>query len=78
MFWVRSMERLLETLKGSLRRGDVVARFSATQYVLMLYTLAYENGEMVLERISRRYAANYRNPRVRLNTTLQPLDPIHS
>lgn len=71
-----AMRHLLEALVGSLRRSDVLARFSATQYVALLYTLSYENGRMVLDRISRRFNNSYRNPKIKLITTLQPLDPI--
>ena len=71
-----AMRHLLEALVGSLRRSDVLARFSATQYVTLLFTLSYENGCMVLDRISRRFNNSYRNPKIKLITTLQPLDPI--
>lgn len=72
----RVMEHLLECIRLSLRRGDVVSRFSPTQYVLMLPTLTYENGEMVLERICRRFRQDFRNREIRIHTNLQPLQPV--
>lgn len=70
------MDKLLQIIRKKLRRGDVVARFSATQYVLMLPTLTFENGEMVLERICRAFAREYSKGTVHIQANLQPLDPI--
>lgn len=74
----RGMDHLLECIRLSLRKGDVVSRFSPTQYVLMLPTLTYENGEMVLERIRRRFRQEFRNKDFRIHTTLQPLLPVEA
>ncbi|MEG2173880.1 MAG: BTAD domain-containing putative transcriptional regulator [Oscillospiraceae bacterium] len=72
----RGMEELLATVLKSLRRGDVIARFSATQYVLMLPTLTYENGEMVLNRICKRYRREYCAHALKITASLKPLEPI--
>ena len=72
----RIMDQLLETLRTSLRRGDVISRFSSTKYVLMLPTLTYENGEMVISRICKKFRSECKLKDVKLHTTLQPLDPI--
>lgn len=74
--FITAMDRLREALCGSLRLGDVVSRFSASQYVLMLPTLTYENGQMVMARVAKKFAALYRGNGVRLTTTLLPLDSI--
>lgn len=71
----RVMDELLEIIRASLRKGDVASRFSATQYVVMLPSLTYENGQMVLGRISKRYKAAYRNRGVQIHVSLQPLEP---
>ena len=42
-----SMDRLRDCLLHSLRRNDVVSRFSATQFVVMLSSLTFENSLMV-------------------------------
>lgn len=70
------MEKLLETICGSLRRNDVVSRFSATQYVLMLSSLTYENGQMVLGRITNEFQRHYPSIPLLIHRNLQPLDPI--
>lgn len=70
----RAMDHLEKTLVLSLRRGDVVARFSVTQYVVLMATRTYENGLKVINRVERRFRAEYRGRGVRLATTLQPID----
>ncbi|WP_312645603.1 BTAD domain-containing putative transcriptional regulator [Hydrogenoanaerobacterium sp.] len=70
------MERLLETICNSLRRGDVIARFSATQYVLMLPSLTYENGQMVLKRIIKQFKKSNSHVPLVICSNLQPLDPV--
>lgn len=47
----RSMEILQNVLVSSLRRGDVVSRYSPTQYVVMLPAANFEDSTMVVERI---------------------------
>lgn len=70
------MDGLFEVIKGSLRKGDVFSRFSATQYVLMLPTLTYENCIMVMDRVIKRYKQTYRSKAVEILSNVQPLNPI--
>ena len=72
----KTMKQLLETIRNSLRKGDIVSRFSATQYVLMLPTVTFENGSMVLDRIVKRFRAEHPSTLVKLHSKLLPLDPI--
>ena len=72
----RAMDELRSSIRKTLRRGDVAARFSATQYVLMLSSLTYENGLMVLARIEKAYQQEYAARRVRITSSLRPLDPL--
>ena len=46
-----SMGRLLHILRSTLRRGDVISRYSGAQYVLLLPSSNYEDSEMILGRI---------------------------
>ena len=73
---VPAMTELLETIRTSLRKGDVISKFSSSQYVLMLPTLSYENGKMVMGRICRRFYANSRFRGLKLSTDLRPLEAI--
>lgn len=70
------MDNLFEIIKSGLRKGDVFSRFSATQYVLMLPTLTYENCAMVMDRIIKRYKQTYRSKAVEIFTKIQPLNPV--
>lgn len=70
------MEMLLDTIRSNLRRGDVFSRFSATQYVLMLPSLTYENGQMVLKRIIKSFKKEHPRIPLVICTNLQPLDPV--
>ena len=47
------MNRLTGVLKKCLRKNDVVATYSPSQYILMLATLSHENTELVRERIEK-------------------------
>ena len=50
-----AMKRLLDAINDSLRRGDVVSRYSRAQYVILLPDINYEDGSMVMERIIKKY-----------------------
>ena len=50
-----AMKRLLDAINDSLRRGDVVSRYSGAQYVILLPDINYEDGSMVMERIIKKY-----------------------
>lgn len=51
----KAMDALLDLLASRLRRGDVVSRYSPSQYVLMLPTANFEDGSHVMERIAEEY-----------------------
>lgn len=71
----RQMDLLLDVTRASLRRGDVIARFSASQYVLLLPMVTEENGMQVLERIRQAFrCANPKSP-VAILGMLRPLRP---
>lgn len=50
-----AMKRLLDAINLSLRRGDVVAKYSGAQYVILLPSITYEDASMVMERIIKQY-----------------------
>lgn len=58
------MNKLLGVLNLCLRTGDVVARYSGAQYILMLPTLNFENAEMVMNRILSNYKKRFRTDKV--------------
>lgn len=74
----KAMQALKTALMAGLRKSDVVARFSHTQYILMLPSLTFENGQKVLQRIVRKFEAQYSNHQIRLTIALHPIGPIES
>ena len=70
-----AMGSLRETLVHALRKSDVVSRFSPTQYVLLLGSLTYENGQMVLGRIFERFKRRAAALGIRVHYNLLPVKP---
>lgn len=71
----RCMENLREIIRSSLRRGDVAARCSVSQYILMLPQANYENSRMVCQRIIKAFCRQYPHSPARLYDSVQPLEP---
>ncbi len=71
----RCMENLQEIIRGGLRKGDVAARCSVSQYVLMLPQANYENSCMVCGRIIRTFSRQYPHSPAQLHFSVQPLEP---
>ena len=69
-----AMDQLLEAIKSSLRKGDVVSRYSGMQYVVMLPALTYEDGEVVMNRIVNNFYKQIRRKPVKLHYRLQQLE----
>lgn len=69
-----AMDQLLEAIKSSLRKGDVVSRYSGMQYVVMLPALTYEDGELVMNRIVNNFYKQIRRKPVKLHYRLQQLE----
>ena len=72
----RGMEALYRCIMDSLRRGDVFSRCSASQYVLLLSPITYEDGQVVLTRIEKNFKRIYHSRKVALVRNLQPLIPV--
>lgn len=71
-----AMERMADTIGQSLRAGDVYARYSVNQYIIMLSAASYENCTMIGNRIMK----SFDNSKPKLNVTasfmLNELEPI--
>ncbi len=74
-YLVNAMTKLQEVISGALRKGDLFSRFSASQFVVMLQNLNYENGMMVGNRIISAYKKHSISKYAKLQFKLQPLDP---
>ena len=71
----RGMAQMLEVAVESLRSGDVLTRYSANQYLIMLPACPYENAKAVMERILRNYEKVRRRAKVRIQYTLMEMEP---
>ena len=71
----RAMENLQEQVRMNLRRGDVAARCSVSQFILMLPLANYENSCMVCERIIKAFGRQYPHSPAEVNYSVQPLEP---
>ncbi|MBQ3107556.1 MAG: winged helix-turn-helix domain-containing protein, partial [Firmicutes bacterium] len=70
----RVMENLQELLRRSLRRGDVISRCSASQYVVMLPMANYENSCMVCDRLLKAFYRQYPHTPAKLTYLVQSLE----
>ncbi len=69
-----AMEQVLDAVMDSLRAGDVLARYSANQYLVMLPACPYENARMVMDRIVSNFEKLRRHARVHLQYSLKEMD----
>ena len=61
-----AMSILERCIIGSLRKGDVTARYSSSQQVVIMLDSSQENGHMIAERIIANYSRMYDNYNVEL------------
>jgi len=54
----RIMRDLLNILVASLRKGDVVTRYSPSQYAVLLQMTAQNDGEIVIDRVKKAFYEN--------------------
>ncbi len=71
----RVMDHLQEILRLCLRRGDIAARCSSSQFAVLLPQANYENSRMVCQRITRAFSRQYPHSPALLRTDIQPLAP---
>ena len=72
----RAMEQLCTHIRESLRIGDIAARCSASQFVLMLMQANYENSILVCQRVARRFSRDHSRSPAKLQYSVIPLEPI--
>ena len=70
----QAMDQLRAVLVHNLRRGDVVSRYSAAQYVLMLPAANFEDSTMVLERIASAFSRQRRHSILKLSYRVRALE----
>ena len=71
----RVMDALHDTIRRTLRRGDIFTRYSLNQYLIMLPTTTYETSNMVMERIKKTYRREFPNTPVSIRCSTTPVTP---
>lgn len=71
----RAMERLREAIKDSLRASDAYARYSVSQYMVLLPSATYENSEMVMKRVLNAFNRSYMRKEVSVSYSLDVVLP---
>jgi len=71
----RAMENMEDMLRSNLRKGDIISRCSASQFVVMLPQANYENSRMVSERVLRAFSRRYPHSPARLDYCVWALEP---
>ncbi|MDD3662949.1 MAG: BTAD domain-containing putative transcriptional regulator, partial [Candidatus Pacebacteria bacterium] len=66
----KMMDRLEMILKDSLRIGDVAARYSESQFVILLPTGSYESGMMIANRIIKKLFEETKHRRITVRTDI--------
>lgn len=70
------MENLRNTVCACLRKGDIAARCSVSQYVILLPQANYENSCMVCQRVVKTFSRQYPHSPAELRFSVQPLEPM--
>ena len=63
----KAMERLKNSISCSLRGSDVFARYSISQYIVMLPNISEQHCDMVLKRIEKNFRRENTNKDIELN-----------
>ena len=67
------MHGLLEIMQTNLRKGDIITHFSPTMIALLLPTVNYTTGDIVMERLKQKFYRKYPNSNVLFNYRIAPL-----
>ena len=67
------MAGLQEILKTNMRKGDIITRFSENTYALLLPTVNYSSGNIVMERIENLYYQEYSSHAINMHVRISPL-----
>jgi len=68
------MDKLSDCIKKSLRENDVFARYSVSQFIILLPLTTFENGEKAMIRILKQFTKHYPYCPLKIIHSLIPLD----
>lgn len=69
----KSMEQLHDCISTSLRDSDIFARYSLSQFIIMLPNTDNNNGDLIMNRIIANYRKSYPRTNVILSYQFQPI-----
>lgn len=69
------MSGLIEILRTNLRKGDIITHFAPTIVALLLPTVNYDTGSMVMERVRQLFYKRYPNSNIPFHHRLGMLGP---
>ena len=67
------MNGLLEIMRMNLRKGDIITHFAPTMIAMMLPTVDYNTGDIVMERLKQKFYRKYPSSDVQFNYRMAPL-----
>ena len=71
-----AMAALMEILRNNLRKGDIVTRLDADIVAMLLPTVNYSTGSMVMSRIEKLFGREYPRGGVELQYRVSPLGSV--
>ena len=66
---------LIEILRNNLRKGDIITRFAPTVVAVLLPTVNYDTGSMVMERVRQLFFKRFPNSNIPFHHRLGMLGP---
>ena len=69
-----AMAQLLNAARLGLRCGDILSRYSVTQYVVLLPAITYETGKQVLDRVRKAFYEANESLSLSVSYKLRPLN----
>ena len=64
---------LQEILRTNMRKGDIITRFSENTFAMLLPTVKYATGNMVMDRIENLYYQEYSSLAIDFFARISPL-----
>lgn len=68
------MDLMQQVLLSSLRTGDVISKYSASQFIVMLPTCQYETATMVMERIQEKFYESDKKRKLVIRYSVDEID----
>ncbi|KXL53233.1 transcriptional regulatory protein MoaR1 [Anaerotignum neopropionicum] len=72
----RAMDALKTTIQYNIRSGDVFARYSVNQYLVMLPSTNNETGNMVAQRLIKAFRKEFSGIQIVLKYSIQKITPM--